>query len=194
MTFRDREKERYKEISAFTSGVAHEIKNPLNSLALLFELLGKKIPDEFEQDISLGSREIQKISRVIDHFSAWLKPLDLKKEKLTLKELMADLQDSITREDINIRYAEEGEVVVHADKGLLSQAISNLLQNSLEATDKGEKRGPKGHVGPDGLDDRADADPQEVGVPLLGRMAAEIVTQPMTHHWQLDFFLPQNSK
>jgi signal transduction histidine kinase len=133
-----REKERYKEISAFTSGVAHEIKNPLNSLSLLFELLGKKIPDEFSQDISLGRGEIQKITRVIDHFSASLKPLELKKEKLALKNLIADIQASIVKEGIDIRYEGEGEIVVHADKGLLSQALSNLLQNSIEATKKGE--------------------------------------------------------
>jgi len=135
-----REKERYKEISAFTSGVAHEIKNPLNSLALLFELLTKKMPNEFRQDISSGSGEVQKISRVIDHFSASLKPLDLKKEKLSLKGLIADIQGSIIKEDIDIQYEEEGEIVLHADKGLLSQALLNLLQNSLEATDKGEIR------------------------------------------------------
>jgi signal transduction histidine kinase len=135
-----REKERYKEISAFTSGVAHEIKNPLNSLALLFELLAKKMPEGFKSDISTGSGEVQKISRVIDHFSASLKPLDLKKEKLSLKGLIADIQGSIIKKNIDIQYEEEGDIVLHADKGLLSQALLNLLQNSLEATDKGEIR------------------------------------------------------
>ena len=135
-----REKERYKEISAFTSGIAHEIKNPLNSLALLFELLAKKMPDEFRQDISLGSGEVKKISRVIDHFSASLKPLELKKEKFSFKGLIEDIQGSIIKEEVEIHYEEEGEVVLLADKGLLSQALLNLLQNSLEATDSGEIR------------------------------------------------------
>ena len=135
-----REKERYKEISAFTSGVAHEIKNPLNSLALLFELLSKKTPEEFKHDISLGSEEIHKISRVIDQFSATLKPLDLRKETLIFKDLMADIQGSIHKENIPLQYEEEGNIVLHADKGLLSQALLNLLRNSLEATDKGEIR------------------------------------------------------
>jgi signal transduction histidine kinase len=135
-----REKEKYKEISAFTSGVAHEIKNPLNSLALLFELLGKKIPEEFKHDISIGSGEVQKISHVIDHFSASLKPLDLKIEKLSLKELMDDIHGSIIKEDVDMQYEEESDIVLHADKGLLRQALLNLLQNSLEATEKGEIR------------------------------------------------------
>jgi len=134
------EKERYREISAFTSGVAHEIKNPLNSLALLFELIQKKMPAEFKDDISLGNGEVKKISRIIDQFSASLKPLDLKKEKLVLKDLMADIRGSINKKYIGIHYEEEEEVFLYADKGLLSQALLNLLQNSLEATDKGEIR------------------------------------------------------
>lgn len=134
------EKERYREISAFTSGVAHEIKNPLNSLALLFELLAKKIPAEFNDDIVSGSGEVKKISRIIDQFSASLKPLDLKKEELVFKDLMADILGSIEKKNIAIHYEEKGEVVLLADKGLLSQALVNVLQNSLEATDSGEIR------------------------------------------------------
>jgi signal transduction histidine kinase len=133
-----REKERYKEISAFTSGVAHEIKNPLNSLALLFELLAKKMPDEFAQDISAGSGEVQKISRVIDRFSNSLKPLNLKKEKLSLQGLIADIRSSMFKKDVIIGYDEEEEIVVHADKELLGLALQNLLQNSLEATNRGK--------------------------------------------------------
>jgi signal transduction histidine kinase len=135
-----REKERYKEISAFTSGIAHEIKNPLNSLALLFELLGKKMPEEFAQDISAGSGEVQKISRVIDRFSATLKPLDLKKEKLSLGGLISAVQESTSKENVLLRYEEEGDILLLADKDLLGQALQNLIQNSLEATEKGEIR------------------------------------------------------
>jgi signal transduction histidine kinase len=135
-----REKERYKEISAFTSGIAHEIKNPLNSLALLFELLTKKIPEKFKSDIALGTGEVQKISSVIDHFSNSLKPLDLKKEKVSLRGLLEDIQAPVIKADIDIQYEEEGDIVLNADKGLLRQALLNLLQNSAEATEKGEIR------------------------------------------------------
>ena len=132
------EKERYKEISAFTSGIAHEIKNPLNSLALLFELLAKRMPAEFQQDVSIGSGEVEKISRIIDQFSASLKPLELKKEHLILKDLIADIQAMIPSEDTEIRYEEEGEISFWADKDLLRQAFLNLIQNSLDAIEKGE--------------------------------------------------------
>ncbi len=137
-----KEKERYREISAFTSGVAHEIKNPLNSLALLFELLERKMPLEFKDEISPGGKEIQKISRIIDQFSASLKPLNLKKEKFFFKELMDDIIGSLKNErgstGIKIEYSEEKRVTLNADKGLLSQAFLNLLKNSLDATNEGK--------------------------------------------------------
>jgi len=136
-----REKERYREISAFTSGVAHEIKNPLNSLALLFEFFEKKVPQELHQEISLGNKEIRRISRIIDQFSASLKPLNLKKEKFILKNLLEEIIVSLENErdsaDVKIKYSEENRVELNADKELLSQAFRNLLRNSLEATEEG---------------------------------------------------------
>jgi len=136
-----REKERYREISAFTSGVAHEIKNPLNSLALLFELFEKKVPQEFHEEISLGRREVRRISRIIDRFSDSIKPLNPKKELFILKDLMEDIIVSLEKErdsaDVNLKYSEESRVSLSADKELLSQVFLNLLRNSLQATEKG---------------------------------------------------------
>jgi signal transduction histidine kinase len=136
-----KEKQRYREISAFTSGIAHEIKNPLNSLALLFELLENKIPDELKEDAHLGEKEVQKISRIIDQFSTALEPMSLKKEKFLLKDLVSDVKESIgmVQDDrqVKIEYEEEETVSLCADRGLMGQALLNMLRNSLRATEKG---------------------------------------------------------
>lgn len=136
------EKERYREISAFTSGVAHEIKNPLNSLYLLCELLQKKVPQELKEDVSLGKDEVQKISRIIDQFSTSLKPLTLNKETFLLRDLMASVHESLKKEwgqrGVAVRYSESSTVVLEADKGLMRQALSNLLKNAIEASSGGE--------------------------------------------------------
>ncbi len=137
-----KEKQRYREISAFTSVVAHEIKNPLNSLALLCELLESKMHDEFKEDVLAGSKEVQKISRIIDQFSSALKPINLKKETFSLKDLVADVKKSIgttqNKQLVKIDYKEEELISLYADKGLMGQALLNMLQNSLQATEKGK--------------------------------------------------------
>ena len=92
------EKERYREISAFTSGMAHEIKNPLNSLALMCDLMHKKVPPELQQETALGKQEIQKISRLVEQFSSSLKPLKLNRENLTWSELSESVRASLRSE------------------------------------------------------------------------------------------------
>lgn len=136
-----KEKERYREISAFTSGVAHEIKNPLNSLSLIFELLKKKAPPYLQQEVGEGKEEIQKISRIIDQFASSLRPLKLSKETFLLEEVVSSVRGSLVKEsdkaEVKIRYLESSSIALKADKGLMSQALHNLLSNSIEASSGG---------------------------------------------------------
>lgn len=132
------EKERYREISAFTSGVAHEIKNPLNSLSLLFETLHKKVPPSLQEETSLGKAEIQKIANIIDQFSASLKPFKLNKKTFLFKDLVMEVWNSLNQETqsntVDLRYSQDCPVELYADIGLINQALYNLLRNALEAT------------------------------------------------------------
>ncbi|MGD2245955.1 MAG: HAMP domain-containing sensor histidine kinase [Candidatus Aminicenantes bacterium] len=137
-----REKERYREISAFTSGIAHEIKNPLNSLSLLFNLLDKNVSSEIKGEVLLGKKEIQKISSIIDQFSMSLKPLRLKKEYFPLAEIVSDVRDSLAKEFSmdrwEIHYSETSSILLNGDKGLMKQALLNLFKNSLEDSEEGK--------------------------------------------------------
>ena len=136
-----KEKERYREISAFTSGVAHEIKNPLNSLALLFELFHKRNYPCPKEDLEAGKKEIQKISRIIDRFSASLKPLTLNRTRLALKQLVDEVKESLLKEvgdEISKIQSLSGESIeVFGDSDLLFQAFYNLFKNAVEATESG---------------------------------------------------------
>lgn len=135
------EKERFREISAFTSAVAHEIKNPLNSISLLFELLQKRGSPELRKEISLGKTEIMKVSRIIDQFSDYLKPLRLNRENCYLGDIILSARESLLKEfsnsRIQISYSEVRPILVRVDKGLMIQCLYNILKNSLEATDEG---------------------------------------------------------
>jgi signal transduction histidine kinase len=136
-----KEKERYREISAFTSGVGHEIKNPLNSVSLIFELLQKKAPPDLQEEVGEGKEEIQKISRIIDQFASTLRPLKLSKETFALEGVVMSVRRSLIREsdeaEVEIRYLESSSIALKADKDLLSQALHNILRNSIEASGGG---------------------------------------------------------
>ncbi len=132
------EKERYREISAFTSGVAHEIKNPLNSLALLIELLQKKAPAHLRNDIDLGKSEIRNIGAIIDRFADATKPLALKNRSFALGEALSLAADSVAKESPSaasrLRSLHIAPMKVRGDRDLLVRAVVNLLKNALEAS------------------------------------------------------------
>jgi signal transduction histidine kinase len=136
-----REKERFREISAFTSAVAHEIKNPLNSLSLLFELLQRNVPADVKEEVAVGKAELQKIARIIDWFSDSLKPLRPNMETAPLREVVMAAHDALLQEapkpEVEWRYSESRPVFLNADKNLMVQCFLNLLRNAYEATDRG---------------------------------------------------------
>jgi len=132
------EKERFREISAFTSGVAHEIKNPLNSLSLLFELLLRKTPPEGRSELDLGKAQVQTIARIVDRFSSVIKPVRPVPSVLELDDLLQLATGSLTAEDpavsSRLRVDKEPGVRLSGDGDLLAQALLNLLKNALEAS------------------------------------------------------------
>lgn len=136
-----REKLRYREISAFTSGVAHEIKNPLNRLSLLFQSLQRKTGGDTGEDLRLGRDEVRRISRIVDQFSASLKPLRLKITRFPLAELVREKIEALTTagipDGVSIVYQEKTPVTVSADRDFFGQVLSNLLKNAVEATESG---------------------------------------------------------
>jgi signal transduction histidine kinase len=135
------EKERFREISAFTSGVAHEIKNPLNSLSLLFDLIDKKAPAELREDVLSGKSEVRKISRIVDQFSTALRPLSLHRERFALDDLIEETRDSFLRQygrmPESVQIGGDASLAVTADRGLLGQVLLNLLKNAHESAPQG---------------------------------------------------------
>jgi signal transduction histidine kinase len=136
------EKERFKELSLLTSEIAHEIKNPLNSIYLSFQTLEKYVSAGEEADFykSAIKGEIKRINRIINSYS----------------ELSRDLFPQITSIDIQsyineFRLMSEGyfkekearlmvsfseNITFKTDPDLLKQVLMNLIQNSLEADAK----------------------------------------------------------
>lgn len=132
------EKERFREISAFTSGVAHEIKNPLNSLALLLELLDRKAAPETKGDLNLGKAQVRTIARIVDRFSRVVKAVQPDVEPLALDDLVRQTVDNLDVEipgaAARLRVTAAPGVRLAGDRELLGQALLNVLKNAIEAS------------------------------------------------------------
>ena len=125
--------------------IAHEIKNPLTPIQLAAERLWSKYHDEVRSDKQLYKqytdtiiRHVGDIGRMVDEFSSFARMPAPRMQELDLVELVrqAVFLQQLARPDIDYRTEiPDAPLRFHGDRGLLRQALGNLLKNALEAVD-----------------------------------------------------------
>ena len=130
---------RLAAVQRLTSGVAHEIKNPLNSITLLLEVLKLKTP-ETEAELETISQEVRRLDRVVRTFLEFSRPVELNRQPLDASELLSDigrfLQPDADRRNIKMTMSGT-KALINADGDLLRQALLNILMNALESMPAG---------------------------------------------------------
>jgi hypothetical protein len=118
--------------------VAHEIKNPLNAIALHVELLRTRM-DGPEPELELITREIRRLDHVVRTFLNFNKPLELELADVDLTELVRELAGFIAPDaearHITVETKLSQQVWIEGDARLLRQAILNVVLNAIDAMD-----------------------------------------------------------
>jgi PAS domain S-box-containing protein len=131
---------RLAAISRLTGGVAHEIKNPLNAMALHLEVLKNKLAGQ-QPEIDVIGREIKRLDTVVKTFLNFNRPLDLKYTPLDFNELVQQILALVSVEasakHVQLETALEDKLWINGDPDLLKQAILNVINNGLEAMQAG---------------------------------------------------------
>jgi two-component system nitrogen regulation sensor histidine kinase NtrY len=141
--------------------IAHEIKNPLTPIQLSAERLKRKYlkeiasdPETFRSLTDTIVRQVGDIGRMVDEFSAFA--------RMPQPVIRPEPLAQIVREALVLQQAAHPEIaydvrippdppVVPADRRLIGQALTNLLQNAADAV-AGRPReegaeAPPGHIG-----------------------------------------------
>ncbi len=132
---------RLAAISRLTGGVAHEIKNPLNAMALHLEVLKGKLAGE-QPEIEVIGREIKRLDTVVKTFLNFNRPVDLNYASIDLNELVIEVL-ALVSVDANAKNVamktllQAEKLWIQGDADLLKQAILNVINNGLEAMTAG---------------------------------------------------------
>jgi PAS domain S-box-containing protein len=147
VTFRDAESRRQLErqldissrlaaISRLTSGVAHEIKNPLNAMALHLEVLKSKLEDE-QPEIDVIAGEIKRLDTVVKTFLNFNKPIHVENKAIDLSQLIEQICALVSRDaearKVRLETILKDRLLINGDPDLLKQAILNVINNGLDA-------------------------------------------------------------
>jgi len=136
---------RLAAIGRLTSGVAHEVKNPINAIVVHLEVLRQKLkeidPDARRHMDVIGS-EIQRLDRVVQTLVDFTRPVELRLSEIDLRKLVEDVvmlaspaaeQNHVTIE----RQSSEQPLVSRVDSDLVKQAVLNIVINGVQAMQDG---------------------------------------------------------
>ncbi len=133
---------RLAAISRLTGGVAHEIKNPLNAMALHLEVLRSRLETE-QPEVEVIAREIKRLDNVVKTFLTFNRPIELQAVPIDLdqvvEQVMALVSVHAETKNIQIETNLTGKLWLNGDPDLLKQAILNVVNNGLEAMPEGGK-------------------------------------------------------
>jgi signal transduction histidine kinase len=136
-------------VGRLASGIAHEVKNPLNYISLTIDYLRSKYApadegarERFFEKMDSIKDEIKRLDRLIRNFLSYGRPLNLNPKPISLNELMNSIialtADQAEQQSIKISLNSISEnQVIEADAERLKSCFSNLIMNAQQAMSEG---------------------------------------------------------
>lgn len=132
---------RLAAISRLTSGVAHEIKNPLNAISLRLDLLRAHLGDDNEElvaEVDILTKEVLRLDRVVKTFLDFARPVEVKFSDVDIVALAQEVTQLMVPQaraaGVELLFeAPETSFPVRGDADMLKEALLNLVTNAIEA-------------------------------------------------------------
>ena len=136
---------RMAAIGRLTSGVAHEVKNPINAIVVHLELLKNKLDDPSApavRHLEVIDMEIRRLDRVVQTLVDFSRPVELQLREQDLRLVIGDVlalatEELSTRNVILVNRLPSKAVMANVDADLLKQATLNVIENGAQAMPDG---------------------------------------------------------
>jgi two-component system, sporulation sensor kinase E len=136
--------ERLAVVGELSSGVAHEIRNPLGIIKTISQSLREENTDpEISESLEIIEQEIDRANKVVMGLLDFAKPGKLKMENISLRRLLKDLE-LMTRKlaeqkglRLNLIPADK-DYIIEGDPDKLKQGLLNLVLNGIQSMEASE--------------------------------------------------------
>jgi signal transduction histidine kinase len=137
--------ERLTAINRVSSGVAHEVKNPLNAILMHVELARIKLAKgdhDVNQQMDIIASEILRLDRVVKTFLDFTRPVEMQTSEIPVDAFVSEVVELARpqAQAVGVTISADlhaGDATMMADVDLLKQAALNIVVNAIEAMPKG---------------------------------------------------------
>ena len=136
---------RMAAIGRLTSGVGHEVKNPITAIVVHLELLKNKIGDGNPpalRHLEIIDSEIHRLDRVVQTLVDFSRPVELQLREQDLRQVIGDVltlaSDELSTRNVTlVSSVSSNPLIANVDADLLKQAVLNVIQNGAQAMPDG---------------------------------------------------------
>ncbi len=143
------EAEHLSKVGQLASGIAHEIRNPLNYISLAIDHLKSEIipvcgekKDELSSLTDKIKEEVRRVNYMVINFMNYGRPLKLRKSRFSYADMIVKalplLQDKLAEQRIEVTMELSSDLPpMEADRELLRNCLFNFITNAAQAMPEG---------------------------------------------------------
>ncbi len=142
----EKQKESISALSTLVAGIAHEIKNPLSSIFIHFDVLEKLIERDADRvriskTMDTIRKELNRLNRILNDFLFAVKPFKKREEYVdvngVVKEVVELVKPEAEKLSVKVELYLDGTLPkIIADRELVKQAVLNVVKNAVEAMEE----------------------------------------------------------
>lgn len=133
---------RLNALGTLAAGVAHEVRNPLNSMAITIQYLKDTIESssnsEFQECLDVINQQVKELDRIVEQFLQLTRPVEMNRKMVDLNMFLAGIvrNFSSSLQIANIKLTcsySKDPLYAKIDQDKIRQAISNIIINATQA-------------------------------------------------------------
>lgn len=131
---------RLARLGALISGVAHQLRSPLQSMSLRIGLLQDDAGSgrDVERHLEHLRADVRRLDQSVEALLRFMRPAELKISEFNPNDLLTELAAAAKPENVTVNLRLDPALpTIRADRAMVSEALTNLIHNAMQAMPNG---------------------------------------------------------